>query len=176
MLATRARSRNYEFRLSGTRGWLSEPGTSRDRRGAGHQEPGRQAGRGGQGIEGRARIALTVTPVENRLGDLWSLFDFINPGLLGSSNNSPPSSSNSPSARTILRAAARTRASVHPAAHEDRQEIIADLPDKIEVKAFCLLSRKQAALYQQAVDDFSEQLENADGIQRRGIVLAPSCG
>jgi non-specific serine/threonine protein kinase len=46
------------------------------------------------------------------------------------------------------------------------------LPDKTEVKAFCLLSRKQAALYQQAIDEFSDQLENADGIKRRGIVLA----
>ena len=52
------------------------------------------------------------------------------------------------------------------------RSIIADLPDKTEVKAFCLLSRKQAALYQQAVDDLAERLENADGMQRRGIVLS----
>ena len=52
------------------------------------------------------------------------------------------------------------------------KSIIADLPDKTEVKAFCLLSRKQAALYQQAVDDLADQLEDADGMQRRGIVLA----
>ena len=49
------------------------------------------------------------------------------------------------------------------------KSIIADLPDKTEVKAFCSLSRKQAALYQQAVDDLAEQLEDADGIERRGI-------
>ena len=52
------------------------------------------------------------------------------------------------------------------------RSIIADLPDKTEVKAFCLLSRRQAALYQQAVDDLADRLENAEGMQRRGLVLS----
>ena len=52
------------------------------------------------------------------------------------------------------------------------KSIIADLPDKAEVKTFCPLSRKQAALYQQAVDDLSQQLEQVDGMKRRGLVLA----
>ena len=52
------------------------------------------------------------------------------------------------------------------------KRVISDLPDKTEVKAYCSLSKHQAALYQKAVDDLAEQLEAADGIQRRGIVLA----
>ena len=52
------------------------------------------------------------------------------------------------------------------------KSVIADLPDKTEVKAYCPLSRKQAALYQQAVEELAEQLETADGIERRGLVLA----
>jgi non-specific serine/threonine protein kinase len=120
-----------------------------------------------------ARIALTGTPIENRLGDLWSIFDFINPGLLGTSKQF---------STFVKQLAERPHNPYGPLRELARpyilrrmktdKSIIADLPDKTEVKAFCLLSRKQAALYQQAVDDFSEQLETADGIQRRGIVLA----
>lgn len=124
-------------------------------------------------LKAAARIALTGTPIENRLGDLWSIFDFINPGLLGSSKQF---------SAFVKRLADRPQNSYGPLRELVRpyilrrlktdRSIIADLPDKTEVKAFCLLSRKQAALYQQAVDDLSEQLENADGIQRRGVVLA----
>jgi superfamily II DNA or RNA helicase len=120
-----------------------------------------------------ARVALTGTPIENRLGDLWSIFDFINPGLLGSSKQF---------AALVKRLADRPqnpygplRDLVHPyilRRLKTDKSVIADLPDKTEVKAFCLLSRRQAALYQQAVDKFSDQLENTDGIERKGIVLA----
>jgi non-specific serine/threonine protein kinase len=119
------------------------------------------------------RIALTGTPIENRLGDLWSIFDFINPGLLGSSKQfstfvkglaDRPQNPYGP-LRDLVRPYILRRLKTD-------KSIIADLPDKTEVKAFCLLSRKQAALYQQAIDEFSDQLENADGIKRRGIVLA----
>jgi superfamily II DNA or RNA helicase len=124
-------------------------------------------------LRAETRIALTGTPIENRLGDLWSIFDFINPGLLGSSKQfssfvkqlaDRPQNPYGP-LRELVRPYILRRLKT------DRT-IIADLPDKTEVKAFCSLSRKQAALYQQAVDDFAEQFENTDGIQRRGIVLA----
>src|SRR5450631_2407188 len=120
-----------------------------------------------------ARIALTGTPIENRLGDLWSIFDFINPGLLGSSKqfstfvkrlDERPQNPYGP-LRDLVRPYILRRLKTD-------KSIIGDLPDKTEVKTFCLLSRKQAALYQQAIDEFSDQLENADGIQRKGIVLA----
>ena len=124
-------------------------------------------------LKADARIALTGTPIENRLGDLWSIFDFINPGLLGSSKQF---------ATFVKRLADRPQNPYGPLRELVRpyilrrmktdKSIVADLPDKTEVKAFCPLSRKQAALYQQAVDDFADQLEDADGIKRKGVVLA----
>ena len=119
------------------------------------------------------RIALTGTPIENRLGDLWSIFDFINPGLLGSSKQfssfvkglaDRPHGTYGP-LRELVRPYILRRLKT------DRS-VIADLPDKTEVKAFCALSRRQAALYQQAVEELARRLEGVDGIQRRGMVLA----
>ncbi len=120
-----------------------------------------------------ARIALTGTPIENRLSDLWSIFDFINPGLLGSSKQfssfvknlaDRPHNPFGP-LRDLVRPYILRRLKTD-------KSIIADLPDKTEVKAFCPLSRKQAALYRRAVDELAHQLEDVDGMQRRGIVLA----
>jgi superfamily II DNA or RNA helicase len=119
------------------------------------------------------RIALTGTPIENRLGDLWSIFDFINPGLLGSSKQfssfvkhlaDRPHNPFGP-LRDLVRPYILRRLKTD-------KSIIADLPDKTEVKAFCPLSRKQAALYRRAVDELARQLEEVKGMQRRGIVLA----
>src|ERR1017187_6133247 len=124
-------------------------------------------------LKAEMRIALTGTPIENRLGDLWSIFDFINPGLLGSSNQF---------SAFVKRLADRPHNPYGPLRDLVRpyilrrlktdKSIIADLPDKTEVKTFCLLSRKQAALYQQAVEELARQLEDVDGMQRRGTVLA----
>lgn len=124
-------------------------------------------------LRARARLALTGTPIENRLGDLWSIFDFTNPGLLGS-----------PKAFTSFakRLAERPHGSYGPLRELVRpyilrrlktdKTVIADLPDKTEIKAFSQLSRKQAALYQQAVRELAEQLADTTGIQRKGLVLA----
>jgi SNF2 family DNA or RNA helicase len=119
------------------------------------------------------RIALTGTPIENRLSDLWSIFDFINPGLLGSSKQF---------SSFVKRLADRPHSPYGPLRELVRpyilrrlktdKSVIADLPDKTEVKAFCSLSRRQAALYQQAVEELARRLEDVDGIQRRGMVLA----
>ncbi|MDA1310911.1 MAG: DEAD/DEAH box helicase, partial [Proteobacteria bacterium] len=120
-----------------------------------------------------ARIALTGTPVENHLGDLWSIFDFINPGLLGSAKEfgrytkalaERPHNPYGP-LRDLVRPYLLRRMKTD-------KTVIADLPDKTEVKAFCPLSRKQAALYAQTVAELSEALQDAEGIRRRGIVLA----
>jgi hypothetical protein len=119
------------------------------------------------------RIALTGTPVENRLSDLWSLFDFLNPGLLGSAKafanfvkkmETPQTPSYQP-LRTLVQPYILRRLKTD-------KHVIADLPDKTEVKAFCGLTRQQAALYEQVVRDLREKLDGVDGIQRRGLVLA----
>jgi non-specific serine/threonine protein kinase len=119
------------------------------------------------------RLALTGTPIENRLGDLWSIFDFINPGLLGSAKQfsaftkglgEGPKSSYGP-LRELVRPYILRRLKTD-------KTIIADLPDKTEVKTFCALSRRQVALYQEAVQELASSLGDADGMQRKGIVLA----
>src|SRR6185503_223315 len=108
-------------------------------------------------------IALTGTPIENRLSDLWSIFDFINPGLLGSSQQF---------SAFVKRLGERPHNPYGPLRDLVRPYILRRLmPDKTEVKTFCPLSRKQAALYQQAVADLTNQIETADGMRRRGIVL-----
>jgi non-specific serine/threonine protein kinase len=117
------------------------------------------------------RIALTGTPVENRLGDLWSLFDYLNPGLLGSVKRfsdylktSADRSGGLGALRNLVRPYILRRLKTD-------KRIIADLPDKTEVKAYCPLSRKQAALYEQSVREMKAKLEEVDGIARRGLVL-----
>jgi SNF2 family DNA or RNA helicase len=124
-------------------------------------------------LKARARFALTGTPIENRLGDLWSIFDFVNPGLLGSSKEftsfvkglaNRPHNPYGP-LRELVRPYILRRLKTD-------KTVIADLPDKTEVKAFCHLSRKQAALYEQSVKELAAQLENSEGIQRKGLVLS----
>jgi superfamily II DNA or RNA helicase len=124
-------------------------------------------------IKADARIALTGTPIENRLGDLWSIFDFISPGLLGSARQF--TSFAKQLAEREHNPYGPLRELVRPyilRRLKTDKSIIADLPDKTEMKVFCSLTRKQAALYQQAVGDMARQLEEVDGMQRRGIVLS----
>ena len=124
-------------------------------------------------LKADARIALTGTPVENRLGDLWSLFDFICPGLLGSVAQFK-SFISALEKRTENRYSP-LRNLVQPyilrRLKTDRK-IISDLPDKIELDSFCCLTRRQATLYSELVKELREALKTADGIQRRGLVLS----
>jgi superfamily II DNA or RNA helicase len=137
------------------------------------KNPGAKQTRAAKALKAKARIALTGTPVENRLGDLWSIFDFINPGLLGSAkefsrytkNLADRESNPYGPLRELVRPYILRRMKTD-------KSIIADLPDKTELKAYCGLSRKQAALYEQAVQDLEARLADSDGIERRGVVLA----
>jgi SNF2 family DNA or RNA helicase len=121
------------------------------------------------------RIALTGTPVENRLGELWSILDFLNPGLLG-----PAATFRRRFATPIERYRDTERADelkrlVRPfilrRLKTDRR-IIRDLPAKHEMRVFCNLTREQASLYQATVDEMIAKVEASTGIERRGLVLA----
>jgi superfamily II DNA or RNA helicase len=124
-------------------------------------------------LQADARIALTGTPVENHLGDLWSLFDFINPGLLGTTGqfaNFVKQISRDHSAHF-----APLRRLVSPyilRRLKTDKSIISDLPEKTEMKVFCGLTPAQAKLYQKTAETLAKKLASSDGIQRRGLVLA----
>lgn len=125
-------------------------------------------------LKSRHRLALTGTPVENHLSDLWSIYDFLCPGLLGSAKDfekfikaCEKSDSTQPygALRDLVRPYLLRRLKTD-------KRIIADLPDKTELSVYCPLTKTQAALYQQSVDMLARQLDEVDGIQRRGIILA----
>ena len=136
------------------------------------KNPSTRQSKAAKKLSARSRIVLTGTPVENRLGDLWSLFDFLNPGLLGSANVF----------KKFVKCLqdrehnqfAPLRQLVEPyilrRLKTDRK-IITDLPDKIETPCYCKLSRQQVKLYEQTVKALKSTLKDADGIARRGAVL-----
>ncbi len=120
-------------------------------------------------LKASGRIVMTGTPVENHLGDLWSLFDFCSPGLLGSATQfknflNRDDSRGIGSLRKLVRPYILRRLKTDPA-------IAPDLPDKTEMRVDCGLSAKQTALYQKIVLEFENTLDVATGIQRRGLIL-----
>ena len=125
-------------------------------------------------LRSSGRIVLTGTPVENHLGDLWSLFDFCVPGLLGSLNQfktfvkrvqKESESGSVAGLRRLVRPYILRRMKSDP-------RIVPDLPDKTELTVSCGLSKKQVVLYEKLTRDVAEQLEKAEGIQRKGLVLS----
>jgi SNF2 family DNA or RNA helicase len=126
-------------------------------------------------LQGGFRIALTGTPVENRLSELWSIMEFLNPGYLGG-----PTEFHNKFAVPIerfqdQRASATLRRMAQPfilRRLKTDPKIISDLPEKMEMKVFCTLTREQATLYRAVVSDMMNQIESASGLARRGLVLA----
>jgi hypothetical protein len=139
------------------------------------KNPGARQSRAVKDMRCHHRIALSGTPIENRLSDLWSLFDFLCPGLLSGAkefsaflkNRSQSDSNPFAPLRRLVRPYILRRLKTD-------KRIIADLPEKTELTAFCPLTRRQAALYQQAVAELAERIESPEieGIQRRGVILA----
>jgi len=125
-------------------------------------------------LQAPRRIALTGTPVENRLTELWSIMEFLNPGYLGSFESFqsgfaiPIERYHDPKTTDNLRE--MIRPFVLRRMKTDRS-IISDLPEKMEMKVYCNLTTEQATLYEAVVQEMLERAETAEGIQRRGIVL-----
>jgi len=123
-------------------------------------------------LAAHARVALTGTPVENRLGDLWSLFDFLNPGLLGSATVFKRFIKKLQARKTNQFAPLRQLAGPYILRRlKTDRAIISDLPDKTETTRFCNLTKAQVKLYEGAVQSLRKSLESADGMKRRGLVL-----
>ncbi|MEM1164764.1 MAG: DEAD/DEAH box helicase [Planctomycetota bacterium] len=125
-------------------------------------------------LQAPRRIVLTGTPLENRLSELWSVMDFCNPGLLGGPSEfrrvfGVPieryhDARRSEQLRNLVRPFILRRLKTDPA-------VISDLPEKVETKEFCRLSTEQAELYENTVKGMLQEVERAEGIRRRGIVL-----
>ncbi len=135
------------------------------------KNPGAKQTRQIKKIKAQSRIALTGTPVENRLSDLWSIFDFTHPGLLGTDKVFAKFTKRLAEAEHFGPLRALVQPYILRRLKTDKR-VIDDLPDKTELKAWCLLSPVQAALYQQSVQDLATALEGADGIGRKGVVLS----
>lgn len=124
-------------------------------------------------LKAEARIVLTGTPVENRLTDLWSIFDFLCPGLLGPIKAFGDFVKRLENKKQDQYAPLRKLVSPYILRRlKTDKTIIADLPDKTEMQAFCRLAKKQAVLYEQSVRKLAEALEGAQGIERRGVILS----
>ncbi|GMV25084.1 MAG: hypothetical protein AMXMBFR58_11150 [Phycisphaerae bacterium] len=126
-------------------------------------------------IKADRRVALTGTPVENRLSELWSIMDFLNPGYLGTPHNfrsrfAVPveryhDRGKTEQLRGLVRPFILRRLKTDP-------NVVADLPEKIESREFAHLTTEQASLYESTVKRMLGEVEGADGIRRRGVVLA----
>lgn len=126
-------------------------------------------------LKAEQRIALTGTPVENRLSELWSIMDFLNPGYLKSARDFRTKfalpieryrkKERAEMLRRIIQPFVLRRVKTDP-------KIIKDLPEKMEMNVYYNLTKEQASLYEAVVSDMMERIEQSEGIERKGLVLA----
>ena len=135
------------------------------------KNPGTKQTKAVKSIPSKFSIAMTGTPVENRLSDLWSLFDFLNNGLLGTSKEFSDYAKRIQSSESY----AKLRQVINPfilRRLKTDKSIISDLPEKVEMKAYATLTKKQIALYTALVKELEVGLVSLEGIERKGVVLA----
>lgn len=126
-------------------------------------------------IPAARKIALTGTPVENRLTELWSIMEYLNPGLLGSKSGFKTKFSIPIERYGDNNAAKRLKTITAPfilRRLKTDKKIISDLPEKLEMKVYCNLSAEQASLYQSVVNNMMNLISGADGMERRGLILS----
>jgi SNF2 family DNA or RNA helicase len=139
------------------------------------KNPETKQARAARSLKAGFRLALTGTPVENNVGDLWSIMEFLNPGLLGSQAEFkrvffvPIQAQRDPEAAQRLK---RLTGPFILRRLKTDKKVIADLPEKMEMKVFCTLTKEQATLYAAVVKEADRSLEESEGIQRKGVVLA----
>lgn len=126
-------------------------------------------------LESEYRLALTGTPVENNVGDLWSLMHFLNPGYLGTQDSFREAFFKPIQVKKDVEAISNLKRLTTPfilrRLKTDRS-IISDLPDKIETNSYCSLTSEQISLYESVVENANTQLAISEGIERKGIILA----
>lgn len=139
------------------------------------KNPSTKAAKAVRALRAQQKIALTGTPVENRLGELWAILDAVNPGLLGSQQKFREQYATAIERHQDREVAARLRALTQPFVlrrTKADKRLLPDLPDKIEQIAYAQLTREQATLYQRVVDQLLADADQLEGMQRRGRVLA----
>jgi SNF2 family DNA or RNA helicase len=139
------------------------------------KNPETKQARAARSIKSGWRVALTGTPVENNVGDLWSLMEFTNPGLLGTQSAFKKTFFLPIQVYGNEDAASRLRRITGPfilRRLKTDKTIISDLPEKLEMKVFCNLTKEQGSLYAAVVRDAEQAIKKAEGIERKGVVLA----
>jgi non-specific serine/threonine protein kinase len=137
------------------------------------KNPGTKQTKGVKQLKASYKLAMTGTPIENRLADLWSLFDFLNKGLLGSAKeftNFTKKLQETPDGYARLK---RVVSPFMLRRLKTDKTVISDLPEKIEMKTYSTLTKKQVVLYNKIVNDLKAKLESTEeGIERKGLVLS----
>jgi len=139
------------------------------------KNPETKQARAARSLDAGFRFALTGTPVENSVGDLWSIMEFLNPGLLGTRAEFrrnfflPIQGDGDAQAAETLR---RITGPFMLRRLKTDRSVIADLPEKMEMNVYCPLTREQASLYAAVLKDLEDRLDTVDGIRRKGLILA----
>ena len=139
------------------------------------KNPETKQSRAARSLSADYRIALTGTPVENHVGDLWAIMEFLNPGLLGSQAEFKGKFFKPIQLQGDTEATERLKHLTSPfilrRLKTDRT-VISDLPEKMEMKAYCTLTKEQASLYAAVIKEVEGSLDGVEGIQRKGLILS----
>jgi SNF2 family DNA or RNA helicase len=139
------------------------------------KNPETQQARAARALSADYRIALTGTPVENNVGDLWSIMEFLNPRFLGTQAEFKRKFFVPIQAGRDQQAAENLKRITEPfilRRLKTDKSVIADLPEKMEMKVFCPLTKEQASLYAAVVRETEKELKSSEGIKRKGLILA----